>query len=109
MKRPIAALLSLVVTLVGQSAGATNHYVYTFSQFNALKHCGHDSLVSFDIARAYAERDQSIDEADRGSTQSAHPSEKILARGGPLHLYRSSAGKTTNETAPPQNGRTRFR
>jgi hypothetical protein len=108
MKRSIAALFSLVGDSSRPERGATNYYVYTFSQFNPLKHCSHRALVSFDIACAYAEGDQSIDEAARGSAQSAHPSEKILARGGPLHLYRSSAGKTKNETAQPQNGREKY-
>ena len=83
MRRPIAALLCYLVSLVGQSAGATK------------------LVPPFHLAYAGAGGDQSIDEGAPRSAQTAHRSENRLARGGPLHLYRSSAGKNKDETAQP--------
>ncbi len=66
MRRPIAALLSSLVILIGQSAGATNCYVYNkfeaLCQFNTLELCSHRTLFSPDPAYADAGRDRSTDE-----------------------------------------------
>jgi hypothetical protein len=113
MKRPIAALLSCLVTPIGQSAGATNH-VYRKSealcQFDTLKRRSPYALVApFDLAYADAGGDHSIDEHAPRSAQTAYRSEKRLARGGPLHLYHSSAGETEHETAhPAARGKKKF-
>jgi hypothetical protein len=64
------AVCSFLVALIGQSVEATNYDV-----------CN--------SACADAGGNQSIDEA---APRSAHQSENRLARGGPLHLFRSSAG-----------------
>jgi hypothetical protein len=103
MRRPIAALLSSLVILIGQSAGATNYYynkLETLCQFNTLERCSHHALFSPDLAYADAGRDQSTDEAAPRSAQTAQSKNK-LARGGPLHLYRSSAAKIEHEAAQP--------
>jgi hypothetical protein len=106
MRRPLAALLSCLVILIGQSAEATNYHVYkkfeALCQFDKLKCCSHDMLVSpLDLAYADAGGGQSFDEAAPRSAQPTHQSDNRLARGGPLHLYRSSAGKIDRETAQP--------
>jgi hypothetical protein len=114
MKRPIAALLSCLVTPIGQSAGATNYHVYRKSealcQFDPLKrHSPYTLVAPFDLAYADAGGDHSIDEAAPRSAQTAYRSEKRLARGGPLHLYHSSAGETEHETAhPAARGKKKF-
>jgi hypothetical protein len=60
-------------------------------------------LVHFDIA--YADADQSIEGAAPRPVQTASQSKSRLARGGPLHLYRSSAGKIEHKTAQPQRNK----
>ena len=67
MRRPIAALLSSLVVLISQSAGATNYHVCNkfaaLCQFNTLERCNHHMLVSSDLAYADADGDQSTDGA----------------------------------------------
>ena len=105
MRRPIAALLSCLVSLISQSAGATNCHVKKVGavcQFNTLKLRGHYVLgPPFDVAYADAGGDQNIDQAGPRAAQTAHRSENRLAMGVPLQLYRSSAGKIEHETAQP--------
>jgi hypothetical protein len=69
MRRPITVLLYCLVTLIGHSAGATNYHVY--KKFEAAPR----------------------------SAPTAHRSENRSARGGPLHLFHSSAGKIEQGTA----------
>ena len=100
MRRPIVALLSSLVVLISQSAGATNYHVCNkfaaLCQFNTLERCNHHMLVSSDLACADADGDQSTDGAAPPYAQTAQNKNK-LARGGPLHLFRSSAGKIEHE------------
>ena len=72
MRRPIAALLSSLVILIGQSAGATDCYVY--NKFEALcqftfEGCSHHTAFSRDLAYVNAGGDQSTDEAAPHSAQ----------------------------------------
>jgi hypothetical protein len=105
IRRPIAALLSSLVILISQSAGATDCYVYNkfeaLCQFNTLERCSHRTLFSSDPAYADAGRDRSTDEVAPRRDQIAHQSKWKLARGGPLHVYHSSAGKVEHEAAQP--------
>jgi hypothetical protein len=57
----------------------------------------------FDIA--YADGDQSIEGA---APRTASQSKNKLARGGPLHLYRSSHGKTEHKAAQPAQRKKSF-
>jgi hypothetical protein len=102
MIRPTVTLLSSLMLLVGQSAGATNYYYNQFEalcQFNTLERCSHHTLFSLDLAYTDAGGDQSNEAAPR-STQTVQTKNK-LAGGGPLHLYRSSAGKIEHEATQP--------
>ena len=67
MRRPITVLLCCLATLIGHGAAATNYHVY--KKFEAAPR----------------------------SASTVHRSENRLARGGPLHLFHSSAGN--QETA----------
>jgi hypothetical protein len=102
MRRPLAALLASLVILIGQSARATKYYVYNkfeaLCQFNTLER-SHRTLFFPDLACAEAGDDRSNEAAPR-SPQTVQSKNK-LARGGPLHLYRSSAGKI-EATQPAQ-------
>jgi hypothetical protein len=94
MRRSIAALLGSLVILIGQSARATKCYVHNnfeaLCQFNTLER-SHRTLFSPDLARADAGDDRSSEAAPH--FPQPVQSKNKLARGGPLHLYRSSAGK----------------
>ena len=111
MRRPITALLSSLAILISQSAGATNYHVYNkfeaLCQFNTLECRNHHMLVSSDLAYADADGDQSTDGAAPPYAQTAQNKNK-LARGGPLHLYRSSAGKIEHEATQPAQRKEKF-
>jgi hypothetical protein len=63
-------------------------------------------LVHSDIA--YADGDQSIEGAAPRSVRTASQSKNKLARGGPLHLYRSSEVKTEHKAAQPAQRKKSF-
>jgi hypothetical protein len=60
-------------------------------------------VARFDIA--YADNDQSIEGA---APRTASQSKNKLARGGPLHLYRSSEVKTEHKAAQPAQRKKSF-
>jgi hypothetical protein len=104
MRRSIIALLSFLVTLIGQSAGATNYDVFNkfeaVCRFNTFERCHGYTLPSPDVAHALERVGHSTYDAAPRSGQTARSKNK-LARGGPLHLYRSSAGKLEHERTQP--------
>jgi hypothetical protein len=102
MRSPIAALIASLVSLVGQSAGATFE---ALCQFSTLER-SHRALFSPDLACADAADDRSNEAAPR-SPQTVQSKNK-LARGGPLHLYRSSAGKIEHEATQPAQRKKNF-
>jgi hypothetical protein len=63
-------------------------------------------LVHFDFA--YADADQSIEGAASRPVRTASQSKNKLARGGPLHLYRSSEGKNEHKAAQPAQRKKSF-
>jgi hypothetical protein len=104
MRRPTAALLASLVILISQSARATNHYYNKFEalcEFKILERCSHRTLFSPDLAYADAGGDRTTDEVAPRSAHAAHQSKHKLARGGPLHVYRSSADKIEHPAAQP--------
>jgi hypothetical protein len=56
-------------------------------------------VAHFDIA--YADGDQGIEGAAPRPVRTASQSKNKLARGGPLHLFRSSEGKIEHKAAQP--------
>jgi hypothetical protein len=63
-----------------------------------------DDILGFPLVHfntAYADADQSIEGAAPRPATTASQSKSRLARGGPLHLYRSSEGKIEQKAAQP--------
>ncbi len=80
MRKPIAALFSPVVMLIGQSAEATEYQIYNkfeaHCRFNTLVGCSNHTLLSPDLVHAEAGVDRSTDEPALRSPQAAQRKNK---------------------------------